>query len=54
VAVATQTEGFTSIGALVPAFAFHAIFSALGMQALTAAAKRGDAVEPAVSEGVPA
>lgn len=38
-------EGYTTMGGLVAPFAFHAISSALGMQLLTAAAKRRDATK---------
>jgi len=54
VAVATKVEGFTTMAALVPAFAFHAIASAVGMQLLTAAAKRSDAEREARGEGAAA
>ncbi|HSK47407.1 MAG TPA: hypothetical protein VLA05_05310 [Coriobacteriia bacterium] len=48
--MATQAEGFTTVAALIPALAFHAISSAVGMQLLTAAAKRSDAEKGLVAE----
>lgn len=44
VAVATRIEGFTTLSALVPAFVFHAVSSAVGWNLLSKAA------EPVYSE----
>lgn len=38
VAVATGMDGFSTISALVPAFVFHAVSSALGWQLLSKSA----------------
>jgi hypothetical protein len=59
VAVATGGEGYTTLAGIVPAIAFHALVSAAGMEALTAAARRQDAAQPkapavVAEEGVPA
>ena len=41
VAVATHVKGFTTLVGLLPAFAFHAVASILGLQLLRLAARRG-------------
>ena len=43
VAVATHVKGFTTLVGLLPAFAFHALASVLGLQLLRLAARRGEA-----------
>jgi len=43
VAVATHVKGFTTLVGLLPAFAFHAIASIVGVQLLSLASRRGAA-----------
>jgi hypothetical protein len=43
VAVATHVKGFTTLVGLLPAFAFHAVASVLGLQLLRLAARSGKA-----------
>lgn len=49
VAVVTHVKGFDTILGLLPAFAFHAVASAVGMQLLRAASKRSVKAEAALA-----
>jgi len=50
VAVATHVKGFDTMVGLLPAFAFHAVFSIIGLQLVRAAARRGEVAEAASAD----
>jgi len=50
VAVATHVKGFETLPGLLPAFAFHAVFSIVGLQLVRAAARRGEAAAMASAD----
>lgn len=51
VAVATRVEGFTTLQQLVPALAFHAVFSVVGLELFRAAARMADAAKSGSTAG---